>query len=157
MKPLSAITGRIEDMDSTVLSLTEFAHLTKQLEALNAENADLRAQLEAIGAGGVEPLRARKSPAEDEHDRLAKRGCEIDAHYAHHLAIDLECMLIDPDGNWDSAAKTLDAYKQAWEEINPTPSPFLAEGGIPPERKAIYAAIQAKRAAAGQTDRKELA
>jgi regulator of replication initiation timing len=74
MKSLTTITGNLDDMDQTVLSVEELAHLVNDLAALRLENKRLQEQLEAIGAGGVEPLRARKSPAEDEHDRLAKRA-----------------------------------------------------------------------------------
>ena len=60
-----------------------------------------------------------------------KSGCErndylpaadyrqIDEQYANLLAIELECMLIDPDGNRASAEKTLAAYHAALASIDP--------------------------------------
>lgn len=115
---------------------------TDHMQALTAYQTtveNLEAQLAAMGAGGVESLMG-------DPDALARKGCAIDEQYAHKLALELECMLIDPDRNWDSAAKVLDAYKQDWDEVNPRPPTFMGEP-VPPERKAIYAAIRAKRAA----------
>lgn len=57
MKSLTTITGNLDDMDQTVLSVEELAHLVNDLAALRLENKRLQEQLEAIGAGGVEPLR----------------------------------------------------------------------------------------------------
>jgi hypothetical protein len=123
---------------------------------------ELEAQLEAVGAGGVSLYGGdsygdgnvyRGARSADSKTctfyaiALAQRGREIDEYYAQHLALELECMLIDPNEWWDSAAKVLDAYKAAWSEINPGPPTFMGEP-VPPERKAIYAAIRAQRAAA---------
>lgn len=79
--------------------------------------------------------------------RLAQAGKDIDVEFAHTLAFELECMLLDPNTYWDSAAKVLDDYKAAWEKINPMPPLFMGEP-VPPERKAIYARIKAQREAA---------
>ena len=58
-----------EDFDDTTISKTAevFATLVlaehaAELDALRAENARLRAELEAVGAGGVQPLRAEGGP-----------------------------------------------------------------------------------------------
>ena len=39
--------------------MTEHITVTAELDALRTENARLRAELEAVGAGGVQPLRAQ--------------------------------------------------------------------------------------------------
>lgn len=132
-----------------------------ELRTQHARITELEAQLEAVGAGGVSLYGGdsygdgnvyRGTRSADSKTStfaalsLAKRGREIDEYYARHLALELECMLIDPNEWWDSAAKVLDAYKAAWSEINPGPPTFMGEP-VPPERKAIYAAIRAQRAA----------
>lgn len=132
-----------------------------ELRRQHARITELEAQLEAVGAGGVSlyggdsygdgnvyrcTRSADSKTGTFDATALAQRGREIDEYYAHHLALELECMLIDPDGNWNGAAKVLDAYKAAWSEINPGPPTFMGEP-VPPERKAIYAAIRAQRAA----------
>lgn len=76
--------------------------------------------------------------------RLLDRDSNENHQHAQTLAFELECMLIDPHEHWDSAARALDAYKQAQ---GPSPSPFATDVPVPPERKAIYAALRAKREA----------
>lgn len=76
--------------------------------------------------------------------RLLDRDSNENHQHAQTLSFELECMLIDPHEHWDSAARALDAYKQAQ---GPSPSPFATDVPIPPERKAIYAALRAKREA----------
>jgi hypothetical protein len=136
--------------------------VSAELRTQHARITELEAQLEAVGAGGVSLYGGdsygdgnvyRGARSADSKTctfyaiALAQRGREIDEYYAQHLALELECMLIDPHEWWDSAAKVLDAYKAAWSEINPGPPTFMGEP-VPPERKAIYAAIRAQRAAA---------
>lgn len=58
---------------------------------------------------------------------LCKQGRRIDEHFAHRLSIALECMLIDPDRNRQHAEETLEAYKAAWETVNPSPPTFMGE------------------------------
>ena len=82
-------------------------------------------------------------PAEALHQIAEPDALDI-RELAAKLAFELECMLIDPHEHWDSEAKALDAYKQAQ---GPSPSPFATDAPIPPERKAIYAALRAKREA----------
>ena len=82
-------------------------------------------------------------PAEAVHEIAEPDALDI-RELAAKLAFELECMLIDPHEHWDSAARALDAYKQAQ---GPSPSPFATDVPIPPERKAIYAAMRAKREA----------
>ena len=77
--------------------------------------------------------------------RLLDRDSNENHQHAQTLAFELECMLIDPHEHWDSAARALDAHKQAQ---GPSPSPFATDVPVPPERKAIYAALRAKREAA---------
>ena len=83
-------------------------------------------------------------PAEALHQIAEPDALDI-RELAAKLAFELECMLIDPHEHWDSAARALDAYKQAQ---GPNPSPFATDVPVPPERKAIYAALRAKREAA---------
>ena len=82
-------------------------------------------------------------PAEALHQIAEPDALDI-RELAAKLAFELECMLIDPHEHWDSAARALDAYKQAQ---GPSPSPFATDVPVPPERKAIYAALRAKREA----------
>ena len=51
--------NKIVSQDADTLELhPRFAEASEQLDALQAENTRLRAELEAVGAGGVQPLRA---------------------------------------------------------------------------------------------------
>jgi hypothetical protein len=153
----------INDLHDTIDQREAVIKLLEQDSAdAHARITELEAQLEAVGAGGVSLYGGdsygdgnvyRGARSADSKTctfyaiALAQRGREIDEYYAQHLALELECMLIDPHEWWDSAAKVLDAYKAAWSEINPGPPTFMGEP-VPPERKAIYAAIRAQRAAA---------
>lgn len=58
---------------------------------------------------------------------LCKQGRRLDEHFAHRLSIALECMLIDPDRNRQHAEETLEAYKAAWETVNPSPPTLMGE------------------------------
>lgn len=58
---------------------------------------------------------------------LCKKGRQIDEQFASRLAIDLECMLIDPDRNRAAAEKTLTEYRAAWDAINPGPPTSMGE------------------------------
>lgn len=49
-------------IDLPAWAADQLRQLYQANEQLEHENADLRAQLEAIGAGGVEPLRKRGCP-----------------------------------------------------------------------------------------------
>jgi hypothetical protein len=53
-------------------------------------------------------------------------------------------MLFDPNKWWDSAAKTLDEYKTAWNEINPG-HPTLMGEPVTTDRDAIHQATKAQR------------
>jgi hypothetical protein len=79
-------------------------------------------------------------------DSQASKGREIDENYAQKLALELECMLFDPNKWGDSAAKTLDEYKTAWNEINPG-HPTLMGEPVTPDRDAIHQATKAQREA----------
>ena len=57
----------------------------------------------------------------------ALRARQIDEQFAHQLAVELECMLIDPERNRAAAEKTLDAYRAAWDAINPGPATSMGE------------------------------
>lgn len=56
-----------------------------------------------------------------------RRARQIDEQFAPKLAIELECMLIDHARNRASAEKTLDAYRAAWDAINPGPATLMGE------------------------------
>lgn len=71
-------------------------------------------------------------------------GKSIDDAYAGRLALMLECAILDPNGFFTEACALLDAYKAEWEKINPLPPTFMGEP-MPPERRAIFAEIKAKR------------
>ncbi len=58
---------------------------------------------------------------------MCKKGRQIDEQFASRLAIDLECMLIDPDRNRSAAEKTLTEYRAAWDAINPGPATSMGE------------------------------
>lgn len=58
---------------------------------------------------------------------LCKRGRHIDEQFAHRLALDLECMLIDPNRNSAAAEKTLAEYRSAWDAVNPGPATSMGE------------------------------
>ncbi len=48
----------------------------------------------------------------------------IAEQYAHKLALDLECVLADYSGKWwDTAIKTLGAYREAMNAIHERESP----------------------------------
>ena len=138
-----------EEIDAVTLEVLGYAALDKNTN----ETARLiaRAVLAKWGSPQAvrEPYRGHRSKDSAsvtlDADTLARKGQWIDEQYAHKLALELECMLIDPERYWDSAAKMLDEYKSAWNEINPSPSPFGSDFAVPPERRAIYAAIKAKR------------
>jgi len=51
----------------------------------------------------------------------------IDARFAHRLAIVLECMVLNPTRFYDEACALIHEYKSAWEEVNPTPPMFMGE------------------------------
>ena len=89
------------------------------------------------------PVNDGYKPAEAVHQIAEPDAIDI-RELAAKLAFELECMLIDPHEHWDSAARALDAYKQAQ---GPSLSPFATAHPVPPERKAIYAALRAKREA----------
>ena len=58
---------------------------------------------------------------------LCQRGRQIDEQFAHRLAIDLECLLIDTERNRSAAEKTLTEYRSAWDAINPGPATYMGE------------------------------
>lgn len=53
MKSLTAITGNMDDMDQTVLSIEEYARLMSNLGDLRLENIRLKQQLQAIAEAGA--------------------------------------------------------------------------------------------------------
>lgn len=59
--------------------------------------------------------------------RLTHPGDAVEIVYAPLLAFRLECMLVDPLGNWNEAARLLDEYKAEWEKVDPSPWTFLGE------------------------------
>lgn len=63
----------------------------------------------------------------EEGDCLIWQGRRVDEHFAHRLSIALECVLIDPDRNRQHAEETLEAYKAAWETVNPSPPTLMGE------------------------------
>jgi hypothetical protein len=75
---------------------------------------------------------------------VCNKGQNIDEQFAQKLAMELECMLLDPVGYWDKAAKVLGDYRDEWEKINPTPLSFMGEP-MPAERRAIFATMKEKR------------
>ena len=79
-----------------------------------------------------------------EDDYLALAAKSIDDAYAGRLALMLECAILDPIGVFDEACTLLDAYKAEWDRINPPPPTFMGEP-MPPERRAIFAEMKAKR------------
>lgn len=56
--------------------------------------------------------------------RLQQQAWNIDNKYASLLALTLECMILDPERWHDDAVRVLDEYRAAWNELNPSPSPF---------------------------------
>lgn len=63
-----ALTARIFELEQERDAALALAN---KADALRAEIADLRQQIEAIGAGGVEPLRQRQDHVEDDLNMLA--------------------------------------------------------------------------------------
>ena len=53
MKSLTAITGNMDDMDQTVLSVEEYARLMSNLGDLRLENIRLKQQLQALAEAGA--------------------------------------------------------------------------------------------------------
>ncbi len=52
---------------------------------------------------------------------------DVSDRFAARLALELECMLLDPGSFWESAAKVLEEYKQARELANPSPPTCMGE------------------------------
>lgn len=86
----------------------------------------------------------------DAADEIRSLRRDPDTQFGQRLALLLECMLIDPNSYWNESASLLDEYKAAWEAINPSPPTFMGEP-MPPDRKARFMAMRAKRAAINAT------
>lgn len=70
----------------------------------------------------------------------------IDDRFGGHLALMLECMVLNPSGYYDEACRLLDQYKDEWDRVNPPPPTFMGEP-MPPERVAYLRQMKAKREA----------
>lgn len=75
---------------------------------------------------------------------LCRKADAIDSHFAGRLAFMLECVILDPHGNFDGACNLLDEYKAEWEKVNPSPPTFMGEP-MPPERRERLESALANR------------
>lgn len=58
---------------------------------------------------------------------MCRKARQIDEDFAHRLALEIECLLIDPERNRAAAEKTLAAYRAAWDSINQGPATSMGE------------------------------
>lgn len=94
--------------------------------------------------GSLLKFAAMVADKEREVSAEVSSAVRIDANYAGRLALMLECAILNPSGFFDEACALLDAYKAEWEKINPPVPTFMGEP-MPPERRAIFAEMKAKR------------
>ena len=52
---------------------------------------------------------------------------EILANHTHKLALNLECMVLNPDSFYDESCNSLDAYRTDLEKLHPNPPTFMGE------------------------------
>lgn len=122
-----SVTDRLAqaEQESTALNLT----MDRQTKRI----AELEAQLEAVGAGGVEPTRAMEDAAivVTPTDPTLRAMNRIAQDYAHRLALALECVLFDypASGKWyDSTMQVVGDYRSAMNTISEQESPtFMGE------------------------------
>jgi hypothetical protein len=134
--------------DAVTVPGNKLREMQAAITAKDSEIADLKESLRVSQQSEKEAWRYLPE-VKDEVATLRQQleGHRIDEQFAQKLAMELECMLLDPVGYWDKAAKVLGDYRDAWEKISPTPLSFMGEP-MPAERRAIFATMKEKREAA---------
>ena len=106
---------------------TEIADASRVLEWMRAPN---RKTAQLAFTHGPEHQAAYWIEIAQSEPEVAAQN--IDARFAHRLAIALECMILNPTRFYDEACALIDEYKSAWEEVNPSLPTFMGEPiGLP--------------------------